>query len=244
VYAVSWLTDPDEEWSTDGGRPSRYSAAPTGGPVEYRRHPDEDEPSSGRLKVIALVLAGWLVVSIVVLCVLLLVRGPHSSSPSASASSKAASSSAASGSPAAVIPDGWIQQAADSQTDCRAHSYGQVQTFFVSTPCTTVQRSLLTTNQGGRTVVVASYVVSFDSATKATKFKALVTADGTGNINDLLREGVQFSGAPAQLSVGAAFASRQQGARVMVAEASYTNGTSSADDATLKSAARQATAAS
>ncbi len=254
---MSWLTDPDEEWSSD--EPQRSSQrAPHRPPALYGYpEPDpadaepagyhsfgedpEDEPRS-KLRLIALILAAWLLVSIVVLVFLLAVRGPHGSTTAGSSPTVAPSAGASSSaSLAAGLPDGWIQQATDDQTDCRAHSYGQMPAFFAKTPCSSVHRVLATTNQSGRTVVIASYIVTFSNEQAAQTYTQFVNADGTGNISDLLREGVSFSGAPKALPP-AAFDSRQDGNRVFVAEAAFVSGASSADDATLKSVAHQAVA--
>ena len=129
---------------------------------------------------------------------------------------------------------------ADDQTDCTAHSYGQVQVFFAKTPCTAVHRQPLQHDQHeARAVVVAASTVTFGTATQAGEYLRLVTSDGTGNVNDLLREGSRYPGSPSKLPP-AAFASRQDGNRVLVAEAGYAEGASDYSDATLQAIARQA----
>lgn len=219
---MSWLTEPDSEWDFD----------------------DSPRPPRSRLRLIALLLGGWLVVSVVVLLILLAVGGHHSSNQAGGSGSTAGNSSSAgrptnsAHSAASALPDGWVRQAADRQTDCAAHAYGQVQAFFARTPCTSVQRLLATTKSDGRTVVIASSVVSFQTAGQAQQYLTLVNADGTGNIADLLREGVSYPGGPDKLP-DAAFASRLDGNRVLVAEAGYVGGTSGATDPTLREIAEQ-----
>lgn len=221
---VSWLTEPDSEWDSPDDPSNR-----TG------------EPRS-RLRLVALVLGGWLVVSVVVLLILLAVGGRHSTdrgaSPLANSSTPASSAGRTASSGASAMPDGWTRRASDSQTDCAAHSYGQVQSFFARTPCTSVQRLLATTSQRGRAVVIASNVVSFRTPAQAGQYLTLVNADGTGNIADLLRDGVRYPGGPDQLPE-AAFASRLDGNKVLVAEAGYVGGTSSASDPDLREIAQQ-----
>ncbi|MEO6702622.1 MAG: hypothetical protein ABI140_22095 [Jatrophihabitantaceae bacterium] len=219
---MSWLTEPDDDWD----------------------YPDEREPKS-RLRLVALLLGGWLAVSLLVLAGLLMFGG-HSSSPKPKASTAQSPQGTASNRPSSqptdVLPAGWVREAGDDQTDCRAHSYGRVQAFFAKTPCSSVHRVLATTNQGGRTVVVAANVVTFDTSAQAQRYLVLVNSDGTGNISDLLREGVGYAGGPSKLPA-AAFASRQSGGRVWVAEAAYVSGASSTTDPTLKALATQAIAA-
>lgn len=232
---VSWLTEPDEDWDERAAAPPR-----------------------SRLKLALAVLAGWLAVSLIVLIGLLTFDGHRpmkqpvsapttgpatsptgSTSPAGPTSSAGpASTSNPSGSPTGR-PAGWVLRASDDQTNCTAHSYGQVQVFFARTPCSSVRRSLLSTEQDGRGVVVAASTVTFDSPTQAAAFFALVTADGTGNVNDMLREGTRYPGSPSKLPA-AAFASRQDGLRVLVAEAAFVEGRSDNQDAGLRAIARQA----
>jgi hypothetical protein len=221
VEAVSWLTEPDSEWdSPDQG---------------HLRDPG-DEPK-GKVRLVALVLGGWLAVSLVVLVLLLAFGGHHSAAKQSNPPLSTSPTAGAGAGAAAPLPDGWVQEAADDQSNCAAHSYGQVTAFFAKTPCTTVRRVLATTNQGGRTIVIASNVVTFDTAAQAQRYLALVNADGTGNISDLLREGISFPGGPSRLPA-AAFASRQAGSTVHVAEAAFVAGPSSGSDPTLLAIAR------
>lgn len=211
---MSWLTEPEDEWDSV-----------------------DPEPKS-RVKLVALFLGGWLVVSLIVL-IGLLSFGGHSGSghKAATGSGSRTTSSTNSASPSTEnLPDGWVREAGDDQTNCAAHSYGQVQTFFAKTPCSSVHRVLATTNQRGRVVVIAMNVVTFDTGVQAKKYLDLVNSDGTGNISDLLREGVSFAGGPSRLPA-AAFASRQAGGRVWVAEAGFVTGKSDPADAKLKALA-------
>jgi hypothetical protein len=224
--AVSWLTEPDSDWDSPDD-PSNRTGEPR-----------------NRLRLVALLLAGWLVVSVLVLVILLAVGGRHSSDRSAGSTtgtptaSASASRPSGSSSGSAALPDGWVRRASDSQTDCAAHSYGQVQSFFARTPCTSVQRLLATTSEHGRAVVIASSVVSFRTPAQAQQYLSLVNADGTGNVADLLREGATYPGGPERMP-DAGFASRLDGNRVLVAEAGYVGGTSSASDPDLREIAQE-----
>lgn len=231
---VSWLTEPDEEW-------------------DEREAP----PRGHRLKMAAAVLAGWLAVSLIVLVGLLRFGdrdslGKRAGSPAPKATSTATAptvtaptaatsrpASPASSPATGAVPAGWVRRAGDEQANCTAHSYGQVQIFFARTPCSGVRRSLLTTERNGRAIVVAASTVTFGSPAQATSYLRLVTSDGTGNVNDLLREGVRYPGSPSKLP-GAAFASRQDGPRVLVAEAAFEQGPSDYQDPTLQATARAA----
>ncbi|MEO6503974.1 MAG: hypothetical protein ABIQ09_18960 [Jatrophihabitantaceae bacterium] len=230
---MSWLTEPDEDWD------------------------ERQSPPRSRLKLALAVLAGWLAVSLIVLVGLLTFGGHRStnqpvgapttgpSTPAPASSTAAASSTAPtgpSGSPTGQAAGDWVLRASDDQTDCTAHSYGQVQVFFARTPCSSVRRSLFSTAAGGRDVVVAASTVTFGSPGQAADYHRLVASDGTGNVNDLLREGTRYPGSPSKLPV-AAFASRVEGVRVLVAEAAFVQGRSDHQDAGLLAAAQRAVAA-
>jgi hypothetical protein len=220
---VSWLTELDED------------------------RDERQAPPRSRLTVLAAVLAGWLAVSLIVLVGLLRFsdrdtsdRHPGIAASTAAPAASAAGASAPAGSSAAgALPTGWVRRADDDQTNCTAHSYGQVQLFFARTPCISVHRSLLTTEQDGRNIVVAANTVTFGNLSQATRYLRLVTSDGTGNVNDLLREGVRYPGSPSKLPA-TAFASRQDGTRVLVAEAGFVDGRSDYRNPILRAAARKA----
>jgi len=214
---VSWLTDPDSEWE-------RAAAEP-------------DEPPS-RLRFIALLVGVWLAVSVLALVILLVVNGKHGRDQVAGSATATTKPSASASSSGIALPAGWTRQASDQQTNCAAHAYGQVAAFFARTPCTSVQRLLATTAVNGRPVVVASNVVTFADASQASSYLHVVNADGTGNISDLLREGVRYPGGPDHLPT-AAFASRQVGSIVRVAEAAWASGTPSGTDPALLAVAKQ-----
>lgn len=226
---VSWLTEPDED-------------------SDERQRPPRD-----RLKLAVTMLAGWLAVSLIVLVGLLTFAGPRSTDPTAPASPSgpAAAGSTSPGSSSALAGPsgspagsqrpaaGLLLRAGDDQTDCAAYSYGQVQVFFARTPCASVRRSLFSARQDGRDVVVAVSTVTFDNPSQAADYLDLVTSDGTGNVNDLLREGGRYPGSPSKLPA-AAFASRRDGVRVVVAEAAFAQGRSDNQDAGLLAIARRA----
>ena len=71
----------------------------------------------------------------------------------------------------------------------------------------------------------------------AQALRALADTDGSGNVSDLLREGVRYDGGPKKQSK-AEYASAQEGPTVTIVESSWTRGagTSSALDALASSA--------
>lgn len=76
-----------------------------------------------------------------------------------------------------------------SETDCAAHSYGQVEAFFRSHPCTWVARAYLAVRDKAQgLVLVAISWVDMSSASSAASFKHLVDGSGTGNVTELSRD--------------------------------------------------------
>jgi hypothetical protein len=76
-------------------------------------------------------------------------------------------------------------------TECADHAYGPTKDFLARTPCEKLVRQLFTTTlDDGRTAYSSVSVVTMKNAQDAGKLKELTSADGTGNVNDLVRAGV------------------------------------------------------
>jgi hypothetical protein len=79
-----------------------------------------------------------------------------------------------------------LQRRAERALKCAADSYGQVQEFFLRTPCRALDRVLLAIGDGkGNTVVVSIAWVQMGSAGAAGQLKQLADTDGTGNVSPL-----------------------------------------------------------
>jgi len=78
--------------------------------------------------------------------------------------------------------------AVESDSNCAAHSYGMVNSFFKAHPCKWLARGYLAVHQENIGVVlVAVSWVGMPSAILAEKYKRLVDKGGTGNITELSR---------------------------------------------------------
>jgi hypothetical protein len=83
---------------------------------------------------------------------------------------------------------GWkqLQRRAERALKCAADSYGQVQEFFLRTPCRALDRVLIAiADDKGNTVVVTIAWVRMGSAGAAGQLKQLADTDGTGNVSPL-----------------------------------------------------------
>jgi len=89
-------------------------------------------------------------------------------------------------------------------TNCAANSTGQVRAWFAGHPCQRLARGLYTTTAAGNARVITSVaVITMPGQDEAIQLKGLADADGTGNVNDLLKDGTaSISGAPGSLADG------------------------------------------
>ncbi|MGY2081677.1 hypothetical protein [Modestobacter sp. SYSU DS0657] len=122
-------------------------------------------------------------------------------------------------------------------TSCADHAYGSVASFFAENDCTALVRSLWSAEADGRSAVVSVAEVTMPEASLAQALRALADTDGSGNVSDLLREGVGYPGAPARLQ-GAQYASSQRGSGVTIVESAWAGeaGSSAALDVLTSSA--------
>jgi hypothetical protein len=149
------------------------------------------------------------------------------------------SSGAGSASPAPTTsaPAGYAIKVTDVITDCASHSHGRTRTSFAAHDCVKAARSLASGRVSGRPVLFVVARIQMASAEEAASVKQVLDATGTGNLNDLLREGKTFPGAPPTMP-SSGYASVQTGEVVQVAEAGFADaGPSSSSDPALRAAA-------
>jgi hypothetical protein len=103
---------------------------------------------------------------------------------------------------------------------CRDHAYGRVAELLAATDCTGLSRALWSTQVDGRAAVVSVSRVQMPDTGAARELQALADTTGTGNVNDLLREGRGYSGGPDELA-GAEYASAVSGRVVTIVESGW-----------------------
>lgn len=139
-------------------------------------------------------------------------------------------------------PTDYAVKVTDVITDCAAHSRGKVLASFKAENCVKATRLLATGVVGGRPVLYVVSRVEMATSDAAASVKQVLDGNGTGNLNDLLREGKTYPGAPSEMPVSG-YASVQNGTMVTVAEAGFVDdGRSSSDDPALRSSAAQVAA--
>jgi hypothetical protein len=130
--------------------------------------------------------------------------------------------------------------AVEQTTDCAAHAYGtQVIDFLRRHPCTGMSSLIATTTVNGRAVGFAQRAIGFRGAEHSSyrtagQFRQLVNRSGTGNLNDLLREGYRLPQGPGRLPFPNAFNTQGQDNSVSVVEAWYLHGATPDNDRPLE----------
>jgi hypothetical protein len=212
-------------------------------PRDFLDEPVEDEPHGRRTW---LVLAGALVlVALLGVGAFLLFGGGADDDPPAT---DAGSTSGPIGEQIAGPEPGDVQEV-DGETftaeavqfddTCAGHAYGDVAAFLDATNCTALSRALYSTDVDGRPVVVSIARVTMPDAAIARELRALADTNGSGNINDLLREGVGYDGGPDGLS-GAEYASAVSGTSVTIVETSWVVPEAGGDSAAIDAVATTA----
>ncbi|WP_125728327.1 hypothetical protein [Kibdelosporangium aridum] len=126
-------------------------------------------------------------------------------------------------------------------SNCARVSYEDVKTFFEKKPCTEVVRELYTTTVDGKKVYSSVAVVRMSNAADAAELKKLTETDGTGNVNDLVKDGrVKVNGL--RSLAGGAFASKLSGNDVIIVESDIEGGSKKADEAKLEEVSTDALA--
>jgi hypothetical protein len=130
----------------------------------------------------------------------------------------------------------WVEKDGDP---CVGHTYGaQVTAFVAAHQCRGLSRILASTVVNGRPVGFAQESTSFtgtpdDPYSVSGAFKQLVTQDGTGSLNDLLREGYRFPGGPSAVPSPDSFGCEGQDAGVTITDAWYLTGSTPDNDPAL-----------
>jgi hypothetical protein len=172
------------------------------------------------LVVVALVALAAVVVGGVVL----LTKGLHRSSSTGSAvaaPSTAAAPQLAIGSTHTADGESFTLEALKVDSTCVGHAYGQVAGYLATTPCTGLSRALYSTQVDGRGMVLAVSHTRMPDAASATKLKAMADGSGTGNVSDLLREGMTWAGGPTRLGSASEYASTVTGNVVTIVETAW-----------------------
>jgi len=141
--------------------------------------------------------------------------------------------------PGANAPSGYAVKVTEVTNDCAGHSRGKAKASFTAENCVKATRTLATGEVGGRPVLFVVSRIEMATGDAAASIKQVLDGNGTGNLNDLLRENKTYPGAPAEMPISG-YASVQKGKVVAVTEAGFVDdGRSSSEDPALRSAAAE-----
>jgi hypothetical protein len=114
--------------------------------------------------------------------------------------------------------------------DCAKHAYGDIKEFLQSTPCDRLIRQLYVTKVGERTIYASVSVVVMPDKAKAADLRDLTDKDETGNVSDVVHDGVVTIDGLKGLSGGDGYASLQSGKDVIIVEAAFAPKDKTSDD--------------
>jgi len=128
---------------------------------------------------------------------------------------------------------------------CADHAYGQVATFLTQHPCRGMTRQLATTYVNGKAVGFAVTAIDIPGSDaqhlydNADAFSKLENAEGTGSVNDLMREGYRLPSGPTAVPSPDAFRTLGEDAVVTFYDIWYLNGPTPTNDPALLQMAQE-----
>ncbi|MGB3440466.1 MAG: hypothetical protein WBA97_17095 [Actinophytocola sp.] len=122
----------------------------------------------------------------------------------------------------------------ETDENCVEHAYGRIQAHLQATPCDHLSQQLFVTEIDGRTVYASVSVVTMPDEEAAAELRALTDEDGSGNINDVVRDGGVTIEGMDRLSAGGGYAAKQNGREVVIVEADLDPKDQSEDEQTQK----------
>ena len=196
-------------------------------------HDDPGEERPGRTRRILLAVAAVLVLALigVGLALALADRDGDSGTAAPTEPSETVPSGPAVGSVQQVAGVSYTVRAAEVDDTCVGNAYGDTAAFFDTADCTGLSRALYSAQVGGREVVVSVARVRMPDTVAARELRGLTDTSGSGNVSDLLREGITYPGGPKGLGDEAEYASAVSGPTVTVVESAWANPSAGGADA-------------
>lgn len=258
---IGGLFSPGRDRGASAGR-EREASHPEQAPQEWvpqptwsSRAPVDERPAEPKRRRGLLVVLGALAL-VIVLGVggFLLISHRDDADNSATAEPSQVTQTTASAAPATTepaaptgLPIGTTQvvagttytlQAFAHDESCVDHGYGAVSGFFGASDCSGLSRSLWSADAAGAPAVVSLAQVTMPDPARAQALVALTTTSGTGNVNDLLREGVRYAGGPDRLAGDREYASSVRDDVAIIVETDWVG--DSADPGALAALAQNA----
>ena len=207
-----------------GPPPQRFSYwTDESAPAAGLQDDEDDENGGSRGRMVLVVLAGLVVLAALGFAGWMVLGGGNGDGGETASETSGAQPTASGPAAGDVQTVGGVEytvQAVQVDDTCVGHGYGDTGAFFTTTDCTALSRALYSAEIGGEPVVVAVARVQMPDAAAARALRDLTDRNGSGNVSDLLREGVRYTGSPAELS-GAEYSSAVSGSTVTVVESAW-----------------------
>jgi hypothetical protein len=124
---------------------------------------------------------------------------------------------------------------------CASHAYGQVASSLRATDCTGLSRALYSAQLPAGQVAVSVIRVRMPDTASARALRSLADRNGSGNISNLLREGVRYPGGPSRIA-HEEYDSAVSGATVTIVEDSWADPAAAGSSAELVATVKKALA--
>ncbi|RBY94637.1 hypothetical protein DQ244_04945 [Blastococcus sp. TBT05-19] len=223
--------------------PPRPPLSPAWGAVPPDRPAPDDEPDGERRRWGLVIAAAVLALAVVCGVAVWLLTGGEPEDEAGGGTGPAPTTEAGPA-PGDVLAAGstrfTVEQVRVDET-CAGHAYGDVAAFLDATDCVGLSRALYSASVEGAPVVVSVSRVTMADPATARQLRALADTNGSGNVSDLLREGLTFEGGPAKLS-GAEYASATSGATVTIVESAWSDPARAGSAAAVDAVATEALA--
>ncbi|MFD9738931.1 hypothetical protein [Umezawaea sp. NPDC059074] len=143
--------------------------------------------------------------------------------------------------PTTVVVDGanFTPRGVGRDADCAGHAFGDVAAWLAKHPCAALYRAQYSAEVGERRIGVAVAEVRLADGASAQALHDVAVKAGAGGVTSLVKDGKKWDGGPRTFD-GSAFASAVKGSRVVMAQAVWVEGESSAGDPELVKAAERA----
>jgi hypothetical protein len=192
--------------------------------VARPEQPEDDEERTPRRHTALLIAAGLTVLVLLGVGAWLLFGNDPDGADGGAAGGSAAAETTAPGPVAGDVQEvagvEYTVRAVQVDDTCAGHAYGEVADFLGATDCTGLSRAIYSAETSAGAVVVSVIRVQMPDTATARDLRALADRNGSGNVSDLLREGVGYAGGPEKLS-GAEYASALSGATVTIVESGW-----------------------
>jgi hypothetical protein len=126
-------------------------------------------------------------------------------------------------------------------SSCASHAYGRVGSSLRTTDCTGLSRALYSAQLPAGKIAVSVIRVRMPDTVSARALQTLADKNGSGNVSNLLRDGVRYPGSPADLS-NEEYDSAISGTTVTIVEDSWADPAAAGTSAELDAMATSAVA--